>query len=369
MPENYFVEFSKDGASIGALFKKNGKAQENVSFGGQSSGSWFYGNAEREDKITEFDTKYCNNRVAILKDLANGALSLSPEQVSTLLENTQFQRERTLSFREAELGVHEFYEDFLAPQIEDLQNYDSGHSDEATEAVKEAMMLFFKALTDPRDSQFTKLMLVDTGEVSDLELIILRNRTSLPFIFSDSPVAYTNIALSDFKCSKIANINVGLQIFYPLNSEFLALFYDAAVYGVGGPDSVVIDVVDDNDISQINKLQIHEAKNSIYFGRVDDLEYVKMLWNEEVVNFGSKKRSIDEAPELTAEGYITGRTALSITEPEPNFYPSLSFVTSDLSKSNIPYRKAYWRKFIPEGVEIPRHNDMIDRHSLSQSKG
>ncbi|WP_080434267.1 DUF4238 domain-containing protein [Burkholderia ubonensis] len=368
VPENYFLEFSKDGSSVCGLFKKSGKAEPNISFGGQSSEHWFYGDAEREDKITEFDTKYCDNRRAVLRDLANGAPSLSPEQVDTLLENTQFQRKRTLTFRKAEQGVHEFHEYFFAPQVEDLENYDSGHSKEATEAVKKAMGLFFKAFSDPRDSQFVNLMLIDTDEVSDLELVILRNRTSLPFIFSDSPVAYTNPALSDFKCSKIANNSVGLQIFYPLNSEFLVLFYDAAVYRVGESSSVALDITNDGDVSQINKLQLHEAANSIYFGHADDLEYVKMLWREERGGFEPNKKSIVSAPEITAEGYETGRTIFSTTESEPSFYPSLSFVTGDLSKSNLPYRESYWRKFNSEGAEIPRINDLIDRCSLSKSK-
>lgn len=369
VPENYFEEFSQDGVSIGALFKKSGRAQKNVSFKDQSSDHWFYGNAEQEDQITEFDTKYFHNRVAVLNDLANGASGLSCEQVSILLENVQFQRERTLSFRRAEQGVHDFHEDFFAPQVDDLKNYDSGHSVEATEAVKNALQGLFKALSAPKESQFAKLMLIDTAEVADLGFVILRNRTSLPFIFSDSPVAYTNIALSDFKCSKIENNSVGLQIFYPLNREFLALYYDASVYGLSGSCSAVIDITNNNDINQINKLQLHEATNSIYFGSGDDLEYVKMLWDEERLNFGSKTRTVEETSELTAECFETGRTILSIVEPEPSFYPSLSFFTTDLSKSNIPYREAYWRKFNPEGVEIPKLNDIIDRHSRSRNNG
>lgn len=365
VPENYFEEFSQDGVSIGALFKKSGKAQKNVSFRDQSSDSWFYGNAEREDKITEFDTKYFHNRVLVLKELTNGASSLSCEQVSVLLENTQFQRERTLSFRKAEQGVHDFHEDFFEAQVDDLENYDSGHSAKATKAVKDALRGFLKALSDPKESQFAKLMLIDTTEVADLGFIILRNRTRLPFIFSDSPVAYTNIALRDFKCSKIANNSVGLQIFYPLNHEFLALYYDASVYGLSVSHSAVIDITNDEDVNQINKLQLHEATNSIYFGSVDDLEYVKTLWDEERLNFESNTRTIEETSELTAECLETGRTILSIVEPEPSFYPSLSFFTTDLSKSSIPYREAYWRKFNPEGVEIPKLNDIIDRHSRS----
>lgn len=329
---------------------------------------WFYGDAGREDQISEFDTRYCDNRRAVLRDLANGASSLSPEQVDTLLENTQFQRKRTLTYRKAEQGVHDFYEDFFAPQVEDLKNYDSGHSEEATEAVKKAVELLFTAFTDPKDSQFFSLMHVDTDEVADLNLVILRNCTSLPFIFSDSPVAYANPALSDFKCSKFTNNSVGLQIFYPLSSEFLVLFYDSAVYRVGDPSSVVFDIVNDIDISQINKLQLHEATNSVYFGHPDDLEYVKMLWEEERAGFKPNNKSILRAPEITAEGYQTGDTILSTTNSEPSCYPSLSFVTDDLSRSKIPYREAYWRKFNSENAEIPRINDLVDRYSLSKSK-
>lgn len=366
VPENYFMEFSQDSSSICALFKKSGKIRDNVSFKEQSSDGWFYGNAEREDEITKFDTKYFNNRNKILENLTNGASSLLPEQIATLLENTQFQRKRTLTFRKAEQGVHDFHENFFASQVEDLENYDSGQSDRATEAVKEAMKLFIKAFSDPKDSQFNSLMIIDADAVSDLELVIFRNRTSFPFIFSDSPVVYTNPALSDFNCSKFANENVGLQIFYPLNPEFLVLFYDSSVYKLGDPSSLVIDINDDNDISQINKLQLHEAENSIYFDKFKYSEYVKNLWNEENINFKPKEKSVYNVPELTADGYITGREILSIAESEPGFYPSLSFVTSDLSKSHIPYRKAYWRKIIPPGAEIIRYNDHVDRYLKSK---
>ncbi|KHS70947.1 hypothetical protein RC77_05385 [Pectobacterium brasiliense] len=366
VPENYFLEFSKDGSSVCGLFKKNGKTHKNISFGGQSSDHWFYGDAEREDKITEFDTKYCDNRRAILRDLANGAISLSSEQINILLENTQFQRKRALTFRNAEKGVNEFHENFFKPQIEDLKNYDSGHSEEATEAVKKAMELFFKAFTDPKESQFFNLIIVDTNPVSDLGLVILRNRTSLPFIFSDSPVAYTNPALSDFMCSKVDNNSVGLQIFYPLNSEFLALFYDAAVYQMENTNSIIFDITENSDISQINKLQLHEATNSIYFERTGDIEYVKTLWEEESPSFKPKKKSVASMPVLTPEGHETGNTTLSTTESEPSFYPNLSFITSDLSNSSIPYREAYWRKYNPQNVEIPRLNELIDRHSKNK---
>lgn len=367
VPENYFIEFSKDGSSICSLFKKDGVAKPEIPFGSQSSGHWFYGDAEREDEITKFDTKYCENRRTILESLVSGATILSSLQIETLLENTLFQRERTLSSRRAEQGVLDFHDEFFTKSL-DLDNYDSGRSPEATEAVNEVMRLAFKSFCDPKVSQSAKLMMTDTYEVSDLKLIILRNHTAHSFIFSDSPVAYTNPALRNIKCSRLANINVGLQIFYPLNPEFLALFYDPAVYKIGETDSSVLDVTSDSDIRQINKLQLHEAANSIYFSRPEDCGYVETLWREEEINFDNREKNVESVPELSLDGYITGRQTFSIYESEPSFSPCLEFITSDLSNSNLPFRAAYWRRYISDCDEVPRYNDLIDRHPDSQNK-
>lgn len=368
VPENYFLEFSKDGLSVCGLFKKTGKAQANIQFGGQSSSQWFYGDAGREDEITKFDTKYCKNRREVLKELLGSSPNILPEQIEMLLESTQFQWRRTLSFREAEKGVREFYEDFFAPQVEALDSYDSGVSKEVTDALNDAMRLVFKSFSDPKDSQFFNLIFVNTEEVSDLKFIFLKNSTSRPFVFSDAPVVYSNPALKNFKCSKMSNNSVGLQIFYPLNSDFMVIFYDGAVYEFGNSASVVYDVINEADVDQINKLQLHEAVNSIYFRDSSDLDYVRKLWEEEEVSFKSRAIGIVSALELTADGYETGVSRLSKDESDPVFYPALSFVTEDLSKSSIPYRKAYWRKTIPEGIDIPKLNDLIDLHSPSPNE-
>lgn len=372
VPQNYFKEFSRDGASICCLIKKNRHFSAAATFKKQSSDDNFYGDREREREVTVYDTKYSKNRKAILGALIDkGATSLSPSQLDTLLENTQFQLERTLTSRNAELGVLDFHKKFFAPQVEDLVNYDSGHSLEATEAVRDAMELFFKALSDPRDMQYVKLMQIkkNKDEVLDLCLVILRNCTARPFIFSDSPVAYANPALSDFKCSKLESHNVGLQIFYPLNPEYLALFYDPEAYRIETlPGSIVLDIQNAEDIRQLNKLQVHEATNSIYFGRIEDSDYVKALWQEERPRFQRNVKSVESVNQLSMDGYATGRKVYTINESDPTFSPTLSFVvTSDLSDSNLPYRACFWRRILPEGAEIPKFNDEIDRHSGSQN--
>lgn len=362
VPENYFREFSRDGASICGLFKKDGVAKSAIPFKNQSSDRWFYGNAEHEDEITKFDNRYCDNRRSILEALVSGATSLSPVQINTLLENTQFQRERTLSSRRAEQNVLDFHDVFFT-EFDEPDNYDSGHSPEATEAVNNFMASVLQSFCDPKVSQFVKLMTVDTGDVSDLKLMVLMNRTSCPFIFSDSPVVYANPALSDFKCSKLENLSVGLQIFYPLNSEFLALFYDPAIYQIGEPGCIVLSVTSDDDVRQINKLQLHAAVRSVYFSSPEDCDYVETLWREEEARFEDRSKSVELVPELSLDGFLTGRHVYSISESEPTFYPCLSVIASDLSSSKLPYRAAYWLRFISDEDKIPRLNEFVDLYS------
>ncbi len=198
----------------------------------------------------------------------------------------------------------------------------------------------FSSFSAPQIMQYVNLMGVPdkADEVSDLKLTILKNITGCPFIFSDSPVSFTNIALSDYKCSKLGNVNLGLMIFFPLTPSLLALLYDPEAYELTGNSvSIVINIHNKEDVHQINKLQIHESYNSVYFGSHVHENYLTALWQEETSRLSRKKKSVTPVPEITLNGLLTGRIVHEISHPEPNFYPDLSFITlKDFSNSRIP---------------------------------
>jgi len=350
------------------LLKNTGFFKPTVSFDGQSSKSNFYGNRETEQQITKFDTKYFKNRTKILSLLTKqNATSISKSDITTLLESTQFQRERTLTFRDSEKGVRDFYEDFFIPQLEDLESYDSGHPPEVTEAIQKGMAHVMASLSDPKATQHFRLMRIRTSrnQVSDLKPLILKNKTNRPFIFSDSPVSYANPALRSYKCSKLANNSLGLQILYPLNSEFLVFFYDPEAYEIQHPRrGIILDITDENDINQINKLQIHEAFNAIYFTNPEDKNYVEKIWHQEKHRLQRKAKTVDLVNNLTPDGNSTGTKTYAISESEPTFYPDFRFLLiKDLSKSYIPYRTKYIPK--ADGVATKQLNDLIDRYPES----
>lgn len=368
VPQYYFRFFSEDENSIYMLLRKNGKLIYPTAIDTQSSKNNFYGSTETEAEITSFDTKYAKNHHSILEVLKTESVDeLSSEHINTLIENILFQRERTLTYRSNETPVQSFYKDFFQPQIDDLANYDSGHSQEATDAVRQVLEQVLSSFSDPKKMQYLNLMGVPdkVDEVSDLRLIILKNTTGRPFIFSDSPVSFTNIALSDYKCSKLGNINLGLMIFFPLSPSLLAFLYDPEAYEItGGSASIVIDIHNEEDVRQINKLQIHESYNSVYFGSHIHENYLTALWQEETSRLSREKKSVTPAPEITLNGMPTGRIVHAIAHPEPNFYPDLSFITlKDLSNSRIPYRSSFIQSQLPPGIETPNLNHLVDRLS------
>lgn len=368
VPQYYFRCFSDDGNSICMLLRKKGKVIYPTAIDTQSSKNNFYGNNEVEAKITDFDIKYAKNHHSILEILkAEYVDKLSKEHINTLIENILFQRERTLTYRINEIPVQDFYKNFFQPQIDDLENYDSGLSQEVTDAVRQAMEQVFSSFSDSKIMQYANLMGVPNkvDEVSDLRLIILKNTTGLPFIFSDSPVSFTNIALSDYKCSKLGNINLGLMIFFPLSPSLLAFLYDPEAYEIiGDSASIVFEIDNEEDIHQMNKLQLHESYNSVYFGSNIHENYLTVLWQEETSRLRREEKSVTPVPEITLNGGLTGRIIHAISDPEPNFYPGLSFIAlKDLSNSRIPYRSAFIQSQLPPGREVPNLNHLVDRLS------
>ncbi|TDR73356.1 DUF4238 domain-containing protein [Paludibacterium purpuratum] len=365
VPQYYFRFFSPDGNSIRILLRKNGRVTPPAAIHSQSSGDYFYGDQSVENDITNYDTKYSYNHRIIIECLENGTGNISEECIKVLIENILFQHERTLSHRESETNIHGFYRDFLTPQIEDLKNDDPELSEEANQALQTAMGLMSEALSDQRYMQYASLtqVLQKTQSISDLTLCFLKNSTDRPFVFSDSPVVYSNFALRCYRCSKLGEINLGLQIFFPLNASWLAFLYDPEAYQLNGDsDFMVFDLKNENDVHEINKLQLHESFSSVYFGSEKHEAYLEKLWKDANPSQEKGRKSIEQLPELTLDGIPTGRHVFSTSEPEPTFFPSLSFLKcKDLSQSHIPYRKAYIASFSTHDAPATNLNALIDK--------
>lgn len=103
----------------------------------------------------------------------------------------------------------------------------------------------------------------------DLRYKVFRNRTSQPFITSDNPVVFYN-QFMEHRNPSVSNTGIackGLQVFLPLDPRHHIVFYDAAVYQVGGRrlDPVFVDLSLEEDVFSLNVLQAVNANEHVYF--------------------------------------------------------------------------------------------------------
>ncbi|HAS6934151.1 hypothetical protein CFG65_23880 [Vibrio parahaemolyticus] len=101
----------------------------------------------------------------------------------------------------------DFYEDFYQEDLKNVDDYDSGVSQEATDAVNFAMRSVLEAMSDGKKWQLFDMFNLDyeLSEISDLDAVFIINKTKFPLVCSDSPVNRFNIALQDLECDKVGN--------------------------------------------------------------------------------------------------------------------------------------------------------------------
>jgi Protein of unknown function (DUF4238) len=116
-------------------------------------------------------------------------------------------------------------------------------------------------------------------EIVDLDFKILKNITKQPFITSDFPIVKYNQFLENrnWPLSKSGYGLSGLQIFIPINSEYMLFFYDSEIYKVGDKKQNIVQLGDLSDIENLNILQFVNCFESIYFCERTSEDYIRKL--------------------------------------------------------------------------------------------
>lgn len=142
-----------------------------------------------------------------------------------------------------------------------------------------------KFVPNPSHDEIVKLLLsnsVDmTDIISDLDYKLLINKTNQPFISSDFPIVKYNQFLEQAKWqhSKTGYGTVGLQVFIPLNSELIVMFYDSDIYKVGDKKKKYLDISNIIDVDSLNTLQFVNCFETIYFNEIAKENYIKKIAN------------------------------------------------------------------------------------------
>lgn len=104
----------------------------------------------------------------------------------------------------------------------------------------------------------------------DMHYKLLCNRTNIEFVTSDNPVVKCNQLFSRLPSRAKFGSNTGfamkgLQIFFPISTDKVLLFYDSDAYTLSPKNKMSIQVTNPRDVYQINALQICSAVKTVYF--------------------------------------------------------------------------------------------------------
>jgi len=168
-----------------------------------------------------------------------------------------------------------------------------------------------------------------TYYLMDLGIHILKNKTSIPFIFSDSPVVFYNQYYRNVKERGVLGLTTpGLMIFYPISPDTVLLLLDKSKYKCPWKSDGVYEITGEFDIKHINKLQMYNALKTIYFPDSMPDKTLLRYWKQERTNLKPPSRGVAKR-QLVVDGVLENDVMHSM-ECQLPYVLKLSFIESDV---------------------------------------
>lgn len=184
-----------------------------------------------------------------------------------------------------------------------------------------------------------KIALQSIPLLSDLIPVVLINKTSKNFIFSDNPVVFHNTALNLRKFSTLGIQSPGLQIFCPLGDKIAVMMYDPKLYTVN-MKNYSLEIQNENDVDHLNELQFLNCDATIFYSDSSKEQEVKST-HDKVKHLTGKRKMKKDKIRISDDEEGRQREFLHFYEEKPNYNLELSFVTinqvSDVGLTRNPY--------------------------------
>jgi len=268
VPQFYFKKFSKDGRTICLFNLKNKKFIPNATIKGQCSKSYFY------SKNTQIETEFSRleglGNKLISEVIKNKNLScLNEEEKQNLKSHLLFPHGRTEYARQSEEETANALFDLLKP------NFLKYAKEKGLNMTQEEVDKI-KIKSNSKTSLFVSMM---SGILlTDLDMVLLENKTQTDFIFSDNPVVFFNSFFNDIPQGTQGISSTGLQIYFPLNSKLALLIFDPCFYDMGKRE--VLQIRKDHDIQRLNGLQILYCNENLYFENIKMQKSILLRHNQ-----------------------------------------------------------------------------------------
>ena len=349
VPQYYFRHFSETDRTIGALLLRDGKSIPYAPIKGQCARNNFYGSKELESIFSQLESMHCHSiRAAIEIAWHSQAEFFSVQELTGLFEAIVFQRGRTALEIEKQVPAMQgqrlhMFKHYLKHK-EGIENRDEliCHLESSKVTISEPPQATI--------GRSVSTALEAAPLIMDMRLLLLRNRTDYPFIFSDAPVVFYNNFCRQVKNRGVLGMQCqGLQIFYPLDSHTCLLLMDREKYTGPFEGCVQYDLERRSDVSQINAMQLHHSLNSVYYGSRRNEDYISDLWRSHRATIKTPTSECRTNVDFLVDGRRPDGEIMHVMEHQINFELNLSFIDCDPVAEH-------------EYIFAPRSKDLYDEH-------
>ena len=334
VPQFYLRYFSIDKKNVGVYILESEKNIPSASIKGQASRDYFYSdNMEIEKALSNLEA---SAKKVLDKIIAAPTEPLSKEDKDTLFDFTVIQLGRT----EVQAScVKQWYEQRVRSLSDVFSKMSTDTGGDQGESFKEKVS---HLIGEP--PPFPAVYSVATHEqisdiMRDLSVKILVNKTGKAFITSDNPVAKYDQFMERMKQDSYALGSRGLQIFFPLSPQMGVMYYDRECYKIGYKKSEYVELDQDKDIDELNKLTSCNSGGLLYYrhGTISCQEFVALseVW----------RKIIPKPIEWVVRDLYPGKSILGVRYPSMFCKLSLSFI------KELPLYKALQ----PEDFDCQKH--------------
>ncbi len=257
VPQFYLRYFSVDKKNVGAYILKSGKNIHSVSIKGQASGDYFYSDSmEMEKTLGALEVRA---KGVIDTIIAAPTKPLSKEEKDTLFEFTVVQLGRTEAQAKVVKAFHKI-PDLLPERLANIGKPDLG------EMAKDKFSDFIGKLP-PFPAVLSVAVYAEISyTIRDLDVkVLIINRKGKAFITSDNPVAKYDQFMERMKLETYGLRSRGLQIFFPLSPQIGVMYYDPECYKLGHEEKEYVEVDQEKDIDELNKLTACNSDEVLYY--------------------------------------------------------------------------------------------------------
>lgn len=256
VPQFYLRYFSVDEKNVWAYILKSGKNIHSAPIKGQASGDYFYSDSmEMEKTLGALEVRA---KGVIDTIIAAPTKPLSKEEKDTLFEFTVIQLGRTEAQAKVVKAFHKI-PDLLPERLANIGKPDLG------EMAKDKFSDLIGKLP-PFPAVLSVAVYAEISHtIRDLDVKVLINRTDKAFITSDNPVAKYDQFMERMKQGTYGLGSRGLQIFFPLSPQRGAMYYDPECYKLGHEEKEYVEVDQEKDIDELNKLTACNSDEVLYY--------------------------------------------------------------------------------------------------------